>query len=214
MRGVVVEEDRRWVDWTDEEKAVLIDVWSRPEGLKRNLHLFSGRSIDSLKHKARSMGLPPRSTGPANRGGPNEVLILKLLELRPMDITEVAVKLGIWERPARFRLKALHAAGKVHIDRYERFSPHGPAARMWALGPGVDAPRPKPIPQAQRQRELLHRMRREDPFAYERLLARKRLMELIRSGRLVKRDPAAAALFGGARSEKASNSVRAQMEAV
>jgi hypothetical protein len=138
------------------------------------------------------------------------VLILKLLELRPMDITEVAAKLGIWERPARFRLNALHAAGKIHIDRYERFSPHGPAARIWALGPGVDAPRPKPIPNTKRQRDRVKRMRREDPSAYERLLARKRLMEGIRSGRLVKRDPAAAALFGTARPQRASSG--SQME--
>lgn len=203
----------RWTKWTEEEKADLIKVWARPEGLKRYVHLFNGRSIDSLKHKARSMGMPPRSTGPANRGGPNEVLILKLLELRPMDITEVAVKLGIWERPARFRLNALHAAGKIHIARYERFSDHGPAARMWALGPGVDASRPKPIPHTQRQRARVARMRREDPFAYERLLERKRLMESIRSGRLVKRDPAAAALFGRARSPGASNMPHSRTEA-
>jgi hypothetical protein len=205
-----VEERRPYAKWTPEMKATLIAVWARPEALKRSLHLFEGCTVDSLKHKAHSMGLPPRSSGPANRGGANEVLILKLLELRPMDITEVAAKLGIWERPARFRLNALHAAGKIHIDRYERFSPHGPAARIWALGPGVDAPRPKPIPNNKRQCDRVKRMRREDPSAYERLLARKRLMEGIRSGRLVKRDPAAAALFGTARSQRAASG--SQME--
>lgn len=178
--------------------AVLVDVWSRPEGLKANLHLFEGRSIDSVKGQAHKMGLPPRSTGPSNRGGVNEVLTLKLLELRPMDITELSVKLAISERAARFRVNDLHAAGRIHITRWERFSPHGAPSRMWALGPGEDAPRPKPVPRTTLQREWLKRMRKEDPDKYERRLARKRLAQRIRMGTLVKRDPAAEAMFGPA----------------
>lgn len=193
-----MEERRGWTSWSEQEKVDLVDIWSRPEGLKTNLHRFNGRTLDAIAGKAHVMGLPARSSGPANRGGANEVLILKLLAIRPMDITEVAAKLGVWERPARFRLNALHAAGKIHVARYERFSSHGPAARIFALGPGIDAPRPKPIDHSTRQRDLIKRMRKEDPAAYEALLARKRLMARLRTGTLVKRDPAAAALFGPA----------------
>ncbi|WP_213761794.1 hypothetical protein [Caballeronia sp. dw_19] len=191
-------ERRGWVSWSDEEKALVADVWARPEGLKKSVHLFNGRTIDGIKHMAHKLGLPPRSTGPANRGGPNEALVLQLLELRPMDITELAVKIGVSERAARFRVNDLHAAGRIHITRWERFSPHGAPSRMWALGPGEDAPRPKPIPRTTLQREWLKRMRREDPDKYERLLARKRLAERVRTGTIVRRDPAAAALFGPA----------------
>jgi hypothetical protein len=212
-KGASVEERRGWVSWSEEEKALLAKVWARPEGLKQSVHLFSGHTIDGIKHMAHKMGLPPRSSGPANRGGANETLILKLLEDGPMDITEVAAKLGIWERPARFRLNALHAAGKIHIARYERFSDRGVASRIWALGSGKDAPRPKPVDRNKRERMRMSRLRREDPAAYAQLLARKRAMEAIRTGRLVKRDPAATALFGDARLPKAPRQARAQMEA-
>lgn len=193
-----MEERRGWTSWSEQEKIDLVDVWSRPESLKCNLHLLNGRTIDAIKAQAHKMGLPRRSTGTANRGGANEVLILKMLKVRPMDIRELAAKLGIWERPARFRVNALHAAGKIHITRWERFSSHGTASRMWAHGPGVDAPRPKPVPQKIRERERIKRMRKQDPEAYERFLAHKRLAERIRTGTLVKRDPAAAAMFGPA----------------
>lgn len=191
-------ERRKWVSWSDEEKALVADVWARPEGLKESVHLFNGRTIDGIKHMAHKMQLPPRTAGPANRGGPNEARVLQLLELRPMDITELAVKIGISERAARFRVNDLHAAKRVHITRWEHFSQQGVPSRVWALGAREDAPRPNPIPPATRQRDLIKRMRKEDPDAYERLLARKRLAERIRTGTLIKRDPAAAALFGPA----------------
>lgn len=177
---------------------VLVDVWSRPENLKANLHLLEGRSIDSVKGQAHKMGLPPRSTGPSNRGGVNEVLTLKLLELRPMDITELSVKLGISNRAAGFRVNDLHAAGRIHITRWERFSPHGVPSRIWALGPGEDAPRPEPGDHKVLERKRINRMRKDDPAAYEAVLARKRTKQQLRNGTLVKRDPAAAALFGPA----------------
>jgi hypothetical protein len=207
-----VAERQAWTSWSEQEKIDLVDVWSRPEGLKKNLHLFNGRSIDSILGKAHAMGLPAKSAGPANRGGPNEVLILKLLELRPMDIAELAVKLGICERPARFRVNALYAAGKIHITRWERFSPHGKPSRMWALGAGEDAPRPRPIPHKVLERKRIERMRKEDPAAHEAILARKRLMQSLRTGTLVKRDPAAAALFGPAE-RRPSRRARGQTDA-
>ena len=199
-------ERRGWVSWSDEEKALVVDVWARPEGLKKSVHLFNGRTVDGIKHMAHKMGLPPRSAGPANRGGPNEAIVLQWLELRPMDITELAVKIGISERAARFRVNDLHAAGKIHITRWERFSQHGVATRIWALGAGQDAPRPKPIPQKIRETDRMKRMRRNDPLKYARFLARKRLMEGIRTGRIAKRDQAVQALFGPAANATNSHS--------
>lgn len=187
-----------YVLWSEEEKAFLVEAWARPEGLKKIALLFNGRTVDSIKDMGHKLRLPARSTGPANRGGPNEALVLQLLELRPMDVNELSAKLGISNRAAGFRVNDLHAAGRVHITKWERFSPHGAPSRMWALGPGEDAPRPKPIAKKILERKRINRMRKDDPAAYEAVLARKRTKQQLRTGTLVKRDPAATALFGHA----------------
>jgi hypothetical protein len=195
-----------YVSWSEEEKAFLVEAWARPEGLKKIVLLFNGRTVDSIKDMAHKLRLPAKSTGPANRGGPNEALVLQLLDLRPMDVNELAAKLGISNRAAGFRVNDLHAAGRIHITKWERFSPHGAPSRMWALGPGEDALRPKPIAKKILERRRINRMRKDDPAAYEAVLARKRTKQQIRNGMLVKRDSAVAALFGHAAQQPSTRS--------
>ena len=66
-----------------------------------------------------------------------------LRRLGPLTQLDLAVLHSVTTRAVGVVLKPLHKRGQVHISAFRKRDA-GPAARVWALGPGTDAERPKP----------------------------------------------------------------------
>nr|WP_276530679.1 ArsR family transcriptional regulator [Burkholderia multivorans] len=143
------------------------------------------------------MGLGERPNRNARAGYPTESAILRVLKLGPMDSLELSAKTGISRRTVMKHLKALHAAGQIHIARWERFCASGYPARVYALGKRKDASRPAARTPGQKFRDRMADLRANRPDEYMRVMARRRANAAKRAG-TAQRDIAARALFGTA----------------
>lgn len=114
-----------------------------------------------------------------------------------MEGLELSAKTGISRRTVMKHLKALHAAGQIHIARWERFCASGYPARVYALGKRKDAPRPAARTPGQKFRDRMADLRANRPDEYMRVMARRRANAAKRAG-TAQRDIAARALFGTA----------------
>jgi len=89
-----------------------------------------------------------------------------------------------------------HYPQHVHIGGYGERPANGYWPKLWALGPGKDAPKPVSVPKAKREHDRWVRMKKEEPERIDIRYARERLRRAERNGKLIRRDPAASWIGG------------------
>ncbi|KWK75767.1 winged helix-turn-helix domain-containing protein [Burkholderia ubonensis] len=191
-----MEGKRMWQKWTEAQEADLRRVWIADGPLKQYLDLFGGRSYHSVVSHGLAMGLGERPKKNAHAAHPNEMAILRALTNGSMESVELSAKTGLSRRTVMKHLNALHAEGKIHISRWERFESSGYPARVYALGQRKDATRPIARTPGQKWRDRMADLKKNRPDEYTRVMARRRANAQRRENRPMKRDIAAAAIFG------------------
>ncbi|WP_175681166.1 ArsR/SmtB family transcription factor [Burkholderia cenocepacia] len=192
-----MEGKRPWRKWSEQEEADLRRVWTADGPMKQYVDLFNGRAAEAVLQHGLQIGLGARPNKNAQVGDPNALAILRALAHGPMDSLELSAKTGISRRTVMKHLKALHAAGKVYIARWERFGARGYPARVYAVGKRKDAPQPVARTPGQKFRDRMTHLKDNEPAEYERVVARRRANKAKRN-RAPRRDIAAQALFGTA----------------
>ncbi|MDN7763006.1 MULTISPECIES: ArsR/SmtB family transcription factor [Burkholderia cepacia complex] len=192
-----MEGKRPWRKWSEQEEADLRRVWVADGPMKQYLDLFNGRRVETVLTHGLQIGLGVRPNKNARVAHPNASAILRVLAQGPMESLELSAKTGISRRTVMKHLKALHAAGQVHIARWERFCASGYPARVYAVGKRKDAPRPAARTPGQKFRDRMTRLKDNEPAEYARVVARRRANKARRTN-TAKRDIAAQALFGTA----------------
>jgi hypothetical protein len=181
--------------WSPEEDARLTEVWKDPAPIKTQLDKFPGRSERALADRAAALKLPDRRlfANTARGAATTFARLQKLIEARPSTTDELAVRAHVSKKTA-WRFVNAHRA-RMHISKYRPRAANGYAAAVWAWGAGEDA---KP-PRAKTPNEIAlkyYRRIRRDPIYKSKRQARGRIRYAIKTGRIVRRDPAALALFG------------------
>lgn len=138
------------------------------------------------------------------RKAESERQILDALAIKPMTRIETAES-GISRRTVDKYVTLLHAAGQIHIIRWQRQEHgHGAYLAVYAVGAGADAPQPKPKTNAQLSKEKRRRVK-ADPARRLDYLQRARIRET-RRGKSVPVDPFLAQFAGlfGSRHQEAA----------
>lgn len=153
-----------------------------------------GRTGPAVHMKAVSMGLGPKPyTG--NRS-PVWSLIQKICkDGSPRTVHELAKLTGATRVCVDRLMHDRLGAGQAHVGKWER-QRRGPALPYWLPIPGKSVPRPVPLTSAERQREVIRRMKEEDPLKYKALIDRTVLRQRRKRGVVVQQHPVLQALFG------------------
>jgi transposase len=183
--------------WPDEQIALLKKVWDDPAPMKTQMDLFPGRTEGALKAMGAALGLPDRRLLNSERADKSSGERIKAaIKKRPGTYDELAARLSVSQSTVRRFITKFRA--EVHIKRYRRRrGDDGYRPAVWAWGAGPDAPWPK----AATPRDCSNRWYRKksrDPEWVARIRLRQKLYYAKRTGKLVRRDPAAIALFGEA----------------
>lgn len=112
-----------------------------------------------------------------------------LIGAKPMTVRDISIELGRSQKSMDTLFSKLHAAGRVHVAKWQRGS-SGPIAAMYLWGEGEDAPRPKPYTTAQKCRR--YRQSGGAKSARKTRLTNK----AIKTGGLAAIDPLLAAVMG------------------
>ncbi|WP_106351421.1 hypothetical protein [Paraburkholderia fungorum] len=178
-----------------EDDALLTRLWADPMPLKAHLHLFAGRSYDSLIQRGKTLELPDRRRDMrlARSEATVGARIREQMELLPGTTLELSMRAIASKRTVQNFIE--RHRGDVHIVDYRPRGISGPPPAVFAWGAGEDLPRPEPQSPTVAARKY-YRKRRRDPYQRELDAARQRIRYAERTGQLVKRDAAAIALFG------------------
>lgn len=184
--------------WTPEEDVLLRKVWKQTAPLKTVTHLFADRSTNAIVMHGIRLGLPDRRVKiPAKR---TKQTIWPRIEAALKEsratVEELAARAGCSECSVRRFIKARRAT--VHIARFLPAVEVRTVTAIWAWGEGKDAARPVPLTSEEERARYKRRLERERPEELDRQRAKARLRAAKRAGRLVRRDPLVAALFGNA----------------
>lgn len=184
--------------WTPEEDALLRKVWKKPEPLKTVTHLFSDRSANALVMHGIRLGLPDRRLKTPAKRTKQTIWprIHEALKGRRATVEELAVLAGCSESAVRQFIKANRP--NMHIARFKPAVEARNVTAIWVWGAGKDAERPAPLTEAEQKARYKRKLERERPDELDRQRAKARIRAAKREGRLVRRDPMVAALFGAA----------------
>lgn len=180
----------RYVRWSEEDKAILRDIWASPEPIESQVHRLPGRTVDHLRQKANALKL-----GSKPRGSQGWKRIRAALQGGALLTTQaIADIVHLSGQQVRELLDAAVLRGEVHVFDWVRVSRNGKAQKRYRLGAGQSAKEPAHFTAEQRQERWLNK---QDP--HELFMRRRRyyVRKLADNGRLARRDPLTAALFGG-----------------
>ncbi|CAG9194148.1 conserved hypothetical protein [Paraburkholderia caribensis] len=183
-------------DWTPEEDATLVRMWKEGKTAKQILKELPGRTEPALRKRRPRLGLARRRN--LGSGVPvrvSEVLIWKALRHRRGTRSEVAARAGVGRTAMSNFIKENRA--RIHIVDWKR-SADGPYVEVFAAGAGQDAPRPAAMSRSEIYARYWERLKRERPADAAFRVSRDNMRRLEREGKLIRRDPAAEALFGSA----------------
>ena len=97
----------------------------------------------------------------SQKGAVNRAKMLEvILAVGPIGTSELYDLFSAWSlSTVTNNINALHKAGEIHIHEWTRqLDGHpGPFGRVWAAGPGKDAPKPRPKTHNQTCREYYQR---------------------------------------------------------
>lgn len=178
--------------WAPAEILTLRREWLNGMPIRQWEHLLPGRSHQSIVAKALDLDLGKRGCGPTAGNSMTWRTIQRLLSggcmLSDKQLAEMS---GLSRRYIAQEIRA-HYPTCLHVGDYGPKTGTGPAPRLWALGPGKDADRPKAMTGAQRARKRWRHLKATRPEYLDKRNARNRIKYTEAAGRLIRRDPAAA----------------------
>lgn len=125
--------------------------------------------------------------------------IADALAIAPMSRMELNTALDYNPSRVAHYVRRMHREGLIHIVKWlKRPCGHGKFMAVFTIGPGKDAPRPKPKTRAQVSRDVRKKIK-ADPVRRVDYLQKARARETRRGRKLVKADPIVsmfAGLFG------------------
>lgn len=179
--------------WTKEEEAKLRRLF-RSDTTFDVIGAELGRTRHAVRMKAEYLGLGPKPyTG--NRSPVWSLIVRICQDGRPRTVHELAALTKATRVCVDRLMNDRLAAGQAHVPKWDR-QRRGPALPYWLPVPGKSAPRPVPRTSAERQREVIRRMREEDPLRYKALVDRAALRQREKRGVVAQQHPVIQALFG------------------
>lgn len=183
---------RKWQAWTPEEDAILRNAWHSTGSLKEIMHLLPDRTHRAAFFHGKWLGLGPRVNFQKDRYSPTWAAIKNVLaDKRMRSATELAAATGASRRAVMQQL-ADHHGVDVHIAGYLKSDGVGCPMALWKLGKKTDAPRPARTPKSVIYKRQYRRLKDEFPEVLAARNARMRLRYAEKTGKLIRRDPAAA----------------------
>lgn len=178
-----------WNPWSPEEEALLRKHWGNGEPTKTVAALFPTRSAAAVLKHGYGMGLGPRECGRPCFSPVWEGAKHALAGGKKMTSNELAALLKVTPHAVQKQMRLRHGT-EVRIGGFD-VRAHAPHVIRWALGTGPDAPAPKRKSRKEINRAFSRRMRKDPEYcARQNLRARLRYAE--KTGKLIRRDPAAA----------------------
>ena len=183
--------------WPTVDDARLCELWGRDVPVD-DIATELGRTPNAIGKRARGvLGLPRRDVDQYRNPSIAWPAILRELRRVPSaDSKYLALVTGYSRRQMLLLLRQHHEAGDLHIAKWYRYADKGQWAAQYAIGAGVDAPKPVPLTRAEKWKRTAARLK-DNPEHYLRKNQNARLRYAKRTGSLVRRDPMTAALFGG-----------------
>ncbi|WP_224030310.1 hypothetical protein [Paraburkholderia caribensis] len=120
--------------------------------------------------------------------------IWKALKGKPCTREELAARAGVCSQSVTAFIKENRS--RIHVCTWRK--PAGKYVEVFKAGAGIDAPKPPPKPRSQTYADWWQRLKRDRPDVAGHRIARDNHRRDMRSGKLVRRDPAAVAIFGPA----------------
>ena len=182
--------------WLPPDDEILREIWASRTPLKVTVARLPGRSVRSLERRAAELELPRRrqAVGTSDTRPAFVALWAQLKKKRGTRI-ELAGRAGVTPQTAAVFIK--HFRAQMHVGGW-RTSPHGPAAPIYVSGAGEDVPRPPRQTRSEICSRWWKRTKREWPDVAAARIAKTTFKRLERQGKVIRRDPAVAALFGPA----------------
>jgi hypothetical protein len=181
--------------WPPEDEVRLAALWPTRTPLKVLVDEFPGRSVRGLQSKAMELGLPRRRIAKGiSETRPAFVALWAELVKKRGTRMQLAARVGVSNQTAGDFIQYFRARMRIvgwHVPA------DGQPAPIFAAGAGVDKPKPAKKARAQIYSDYWKRMKRERPEQAAARIARANFLRLERQGKLMKRDPAAVAMFGG-----------------
>lgn len=188
---------KTYKSWTKDEDDLLRKVWGTPGSIKAYARNFPDRTVRSVWSRALALNLGgkgPRTEHP----NPTRDAVLETLKKHPnLDSVDLAEMTGCSRRSVMTALNMLHGS-HIYVSGWIRRSDNGYWARRYSIGIQPDAPRPKPLTAKQLAKRAYARLKKEKPDYLAAKAAKARLRYAEKTGKLIRRDPLVAALFGGA----------------
>ncbi len=179
----------RYMRWTDADVTILREIWASPDTIESQAHRLPGRTVDHLRQRAASLKL-----GSKPRSSPGWARIRAALERGlPMTAQELADAADLTAQQACELLNAAVAREQAYVFDFVRVSRNGKAQKRYRLGAGVSVNPPKHFTPEERHKRWLDKQDPQELFVQRR---RYYVRKLARAGKLARRDPITAALFG------------------
>lgn len=178
--------------WSEEEKAILRDIWKSPIPANLQAHRLPLRNIDNINRMAvrLKLGAKRRDYSPML-----QVIRELMRDGEPRTTKEIAARVNGSVCQVRILLDAEVTGKRFHVMRWSQGGRNGQWQKVYRFGKGRNAECPAPMTQSERNRKFLERA---DPDEMEFRHKRYYLRRLIKTGRATRRDPLTEALFGRA----------------
>ncbi|WP_146123554.1 hypothetical protein [Burkholderia multivorans] len=131
--------------WKSEEDEIVRQIHASDKTAKECAHLLPGRSHFAIMGRFMALGLPRRGgRGRSHYRWVEEAMVKALSSGHSLTAHELAAATGASYH--RVRVTLYEGRGtKFHVFEWTRVYEKGNWTPKWVLGPGVDAPAPKPL---------------------------------------------------------------------
>ena len=156
-------------DWTPEQEKLLLDIWPTGESIKRHIKALGDRPYTTImSHAKKVMKLPPRPKTARGRQAYAWPIIKAELERGHGTAPELIARTGLSMAPVCHRIREANPGpnGEIHIVDWRKRSSGGLPVAVYAIGPGINAPMPKPFTTAEKWAKKKNRKASSaNPFA-------------------------------------------------
>lgn len=177
--------------WTQEELDILAANWKNGKAVRMWADLLprrTERAITWMGHHIHGpRGRPYESGNSMTWRSIQRVLADGSMK----SALEIALMTGL-DRNWISRELMNHYPAMVHIGGYGPRKEHGYGGRLWRLGTGKDAQRPRAMTAAEIEARRWRRLKKDRPDVIAARTARQKLQRAEKAGKLIRRDPAAA----------------------